>query len=91
MPQRIIHKIRQSHDWPVTEFSRRCKILAGKKPGLRKETRHFVNVTMVGVVFRTPATHYIINQVAFSNGFSYLSELITHPFIPPGRGLLIPL
>ena len=32
MPQRVIHEIRQGHDWPVTEFARRCKILTGKKP-----------------------------------------------------------
>jgi len=31
-PPRIIHKIRQGHDWPVTELARRCKIFAGKKP-----------------------------------------------------------
>ena len=32
MPQRVIHEIRQGHYWPVAEFARRCKILAGEKP-----------------------------------------------------------
>ncbi|OHC00671.1 MAG: hypothetical protein A2Z57_10770 [Planctomycetes bacterium RIFCSPHIGHO2_12_39_6] len=36
-----------------------CMIFS-EKPGLRNETQHFMNVTMVGIVFRTPSTHYII-------------------------------